>query len=59
MFGAATKEQMTGLPITRIIPPDSLDAHLCGSGGWRWGEKDLYPVEDVYLRVDGTLCPVR
>lgn len=53
LLGADSEEQIIGKPITEIIHPDNLEAARARIQRMLAGEQGLYPVEDVYLRLDG------
>ena len=54
LFGAETREQVIGAPISTFVPAESLDAALDRLRRINAGEAGLYPIEDTYLRVDGS-----
>ena len=54
LFGADSEEQIAGKPIAEIIHPDRLEAAQSRIGRMLAGELGLYPVEDVFLKLDGT-----
>ncbi len=58
LLGAASEAQLIGRPITDIIHPDNLATSAARIRRMLAGEVGLYPVEDVYLRLDGTPIPV-
>jgi PAS domain S-box-containing protein len=54
ILGAESAESIVGMPISRIIHPDGLADARHRIQRMIAGEHGLYPVEDTYLRVDGT-----
>jgi len=54
LLGANSEEQIIGKPITEIIHPECLEAAQARIQRMLAGEQGLYPVEDIYLRLDGT-----
>ena len=53
MLAAESVEQIRGKPISEIIHPDGLDTAKTRIQRMLAGEKGLYPVEEMYLRLDG------
>ncbi|MEW6401888.1 MAG: PAS domain S-box protein [Chloroflexota bacterium] len=58
IIGANSPENVIGRSILEIIHPDNLDSARQRIQRMLAGEKGLYPVEDRYLRLDGTEVPV-
>ncbi len=58
LLGAASEEQIVGRPVVDIIHPDGLKAAHRRIQRMLAGEQGLYPVEDTYLKLDGTPIPV-
>ncbi|MBI3159711.1 MAG: PAS domain S-box protein [Chloroflexi bacterium] len=58
ILGAASPEELTGKSIIEIIHPGNLAAARERIQRLLAGEQGLYPVEDLYLRLDGTPVPV-
>jgi PAS domain S-box-containing protein len=54
ILGALSPDDLTGKPIHEIIHPDNLDAAKARIQRMMAGEPGLYPVEDRYVRLDGT-----
>lgn len=54
LLGAESEAQIVGKPITEIIHPKCLGAARERIQRMLAGEQGLYPVEDIYLRLDGT-----
>ena len=54
LLGADSPAQLAGKPVSEIIRPDHWPATLARIPHLMAGEQGLYPVEDVYLRLDGT-----
>jgi two-component system cell cycle sensor histidine kinase/response regulator CckA len=54
LLGAESEEQVIGKPLAEIIPPDRLKQAQSRIKKMMSGEKGLYPVEDVCLRLDGS-----
>ncbi len=59
ILGANSPAQIIGRPISDIVHPDNWAAAQDRVRRLLAGELDLYPVEDVYLRLDGTPVPVQ
>jgi PAS domain S-box-containing protein len=53
ILGADAVEQLIGKPIAEIIHPDRLEHSGERIRRMMAGEQGLYPVEDVYVRLDG------
>lgn len=58
MLGAKSPDELIGKPISSIIHPDNVEQARIRIQKMMAGEKSLYPVEDVYVRLDGTAFPV-
>ena len=58
MLGATNKEQIIGKSIENFVHPDCWDAAKARIKRLMAGEKGLYPIEDTYLRLDGSEFPV-
>lgn len=54
LLGAASPEQLIGKPVLEIIHPDGLEAAPARIQRMLAGEQEPYPVEDVFVRLDGT-----
>ncbi len=54
LLGAESEEQIVGKPIAEIVHPDRFPAAQDRIRRMLAGEQGLYPVEDVYVRLDGT-----
>jgi len=54
LLGADSEELIAGKPITEFIPPDRLKTAQSRIRRMMAGEHGLYPVEDIYLKLDGT-----
>jgi two-component system, cell cycle sensor histidine kinase and response regulator CckA len=54
LLGADSEEMIAGKPIAEIIHPAGLEGSQSRMRRMMAGEKDLYPAEEVYLRLDGT-----
>ncbi len=54
LLGAETEEQLIGKPILEIIHPSTSKAAQARIQRMLAGEQGLYPVEDIFLRLDGT-----
>jgi diguanylate cyclase (GGDEF)-like protein/PAS domain S-box-containing protein len=55
LFGAESADQVIGMPMTRLMPPDSMDAAIDRIRKLRNGNTVDTPTEDVCHRLDGTL----
>lgn len=53
LLGGTSEEQIVGRSIVEIIHPDGLQQSRTRIQKMLAGEKGLYPVEDVYLKLDG------
>lgn len=58
LLGGESAEEIMGRPISDIIHPDGLNAARDRIQRMLAGETGLYPVEDVYVRLDGSSVPV-
>ena len=58
LAGAASPEDLIGKPISEFMNPDSLKESKAREVRLLRGEKVTYPVEDKYVKVDGTIVPV-
>ena len=58
MFGLDSSEQLIGRSIFDIMHPSGHEKALDRIQKVQSGEKDIYPVEDLYVRLDGTVFPV-
>lgn len=58
LLGAETPEALIGKSITEIIHPDGLQAARDRIQRMFAGEVGLYPTDDRYVRLDGTVIPV-
>ena len=58
LFGAKTAVDLIGLPVDRLIAPENWPAARARIERMLRGETGLYPIEDVYMRLDGTAVPV-
>lgn len=54
LLGAESEELIAGRPIAAIIEPHRLEAAQFRMSRMLAGDRGLYPVEDVFLRLDGT-----
>jgi len=54
LLGGVSEEQIVGRSIFQIIHPDGLNQAQVRIQRMLAGEKNLYPTEDVYLKLDGT-----
>jgi PAS domain S-box-containing protein len=54
ILGAESFDQLIGKSITEIIHPDGIAQAMHRIQRLIAGEKNLYPVDDVYVRLDGT-----
>ena len=59
LLGAKEKSEIIGLPISKIIHPDNLEVSSARIKKMMAGEKNLYPVEDKYVRLDGSIFDVQ
>lgn len=58
LFGAPTADKMIGRSIMELVSPETRDAASQRIGRMLQGETGLYPTEDRYQRLDGTIFPV-
>ena len=58
LLGAASPEELIGRPITAIVHPDNLPAAAARIKRMLAGEEGLYPAEDRYVRLDGSVIQV-
>ncbi len=58
LFGARDAAELIGKPIRDLIHPDRRDAASERIGRMLQGEFGLYPAEDRYLRLDGSIFDV-
>lgn len=58
LLGAQSFEQLIGKDIRSIIHPDNLERSVARVQRMIAGEEGLYPVEDKYIRLDGTVIDV-
>ncbi|MEW6673728.1 MAG: PAS domain S-box protein [Thermodesulfobacteriota bacterium] len=58
LLGATSSEELIGRTITSIVHPEGLRAAGERIQKMLAGEKGLYPVEDRFVRLDGTVIPV-
>ncbi len=58
LIGAKDSSEVMGKPIAEIIHPDNLQSSSQRIQRMFAGETGLYPVEDRYLRLDGSEVPV-
>ncbi len=58
ILGAHSPEELKGKPIWEIIHPDDRDHALDRIRRMLAGEQGLYPVENRYMRLDGSEVPV-
>jgi PAS domain S-box-containing protein len=54
ILGANSKEQIIGKRIEEIIYPDNMQETLSRIAAMLRGDKNLYPVDNVYQKLDGT-----
>jgi PAS domain S-box-containing protein len=54
LLGAESFDQLIGKPISEIIHPDVFEEVQDRIQRMMAGEKNLYPAEDIHLRLDGT-----
>ena len=59
IIGANAPEEVTGKPITEIVHPENWNSARERIQRMMAGERGLYPVEDRYLRLDGSEVPVQ
>lgn len=58
ILGGESEDQIIGRSIVDIIHPDGMKTAQARIQRMLAGEQGLYPVEDTYLRLDGTSVPV-
>ena len=58
LIGAVSNEEIIGKDITTFIHPDNIQESRNRIKRLISGEKDLYPVEDRYVRIDGSIIDV-
>ena len=58
MLGASTPDQIIGRSIYDIIHPDSIEETKKRIERNMAGDKEIYPAESIYLKLDGTSIPV-
>ena len=58
LLGATTQEQVIGLPNENVIHPSTFPATQARMQRLLNGENVEYPVEDLYMRLDGSTVPV-
>jgi len=58
MLGASSLQELAGKPISEIVHPEGWEAARDRIRRMLEGEQGLYPVEDKYIRLDGTVFPV-
>lgn len=58
LLGATDPAQIVGRPVRSVVHPEHWAAAVERIGRMLQGEAGLYPVEDRYVRVDGTSLPV-
>ncbi len=58
LLGASSPDELLGLPIERIVHPETWPAARERIQRMLNGETGLYPVEDRYRRLDGSEVPV-
>lgn len=58
LLGAESSEALNGKPLSEIIHPDRWEAARDRMQRMMAGEQGLYPAEDVYVRLDGSLIDV-
>ena len=58
LLRAACPEEVLGRPMCDIVHPDHLQTSCTRYHRMMAGEKELYPVEDVFVTMDGTPVPV-
>lgn len=58
LLGAPSPDAFIGKPITSIIHPDNLQQAANRINRMIAGEEGLYPTEDRYVRMDGSIIPV-
>lgn len=58
LLGAASPADLVGIPIADIVHPDEFEEAKRRIGRMLAGEQGLYPVEQHYRRLDGSVIPV-
>ncbi|MFA4911105.1 MAG: PAS domain S-box protein [Desulfobacteria bacterium] len=58
MIGANSPQELVGKPISEIVHPEGWEIAKDRIQRMFEGEQGLYPVEDKYIRLDGTAFPV-
>jgi len=58
LFGAKSASELIGKPAMEVVHPDNRAATIQRTQNLLQGKKIIYPVEDVYLRADGSLANV-
>lgn len=58
LLHASNPVELIGKRLTDIVAPEGWEASRNRIQRMLAGEKDLYPVEDIYIRQDGTRVPV-
>lgn len=54
LFGAKSEDEIIGKPILDLLGPSTLERVNDRIQRMRNGESEVYPVEDVFLKLDGT-----
>ena len=58
LIGSDSPADLIGMSIESFVHPDYWETTWNRAKRMAAGEKDLYPAEDVYVRLDGTAVPV-
>jgi len=58
LLGAKAADELVGLPMEQIVVPEYWEAAQIRIEGLLQGETALYPVEEQFVRFDGTVVPV-
>jgi PAS domain S-box-containing protein len=58
LFGAKNADELIGKPIMELISPETQEAARQRIGRMLQGETGLYPTEDRYVKLNGTVVPV-
>lgn len=58
LFGAKSAGDLTGKPLNALLHPETWEAARERIGRMLKGETGLYPIEDRYVRLDGSEVPV-
>jgi PAS domain S-box-containing protein len=58
LIGGKDENDLIGMPISDIIHPETFEAARDRIGRMLKGESGLYPTEDRYIRLDGSVVPV-